>query len=91
MFSLESIADAMGNSYEDTYVGLEKIIRAGALKGAYINDKKKEIVVPGLSLIEEQTEQTAETSTVKCPFCGAPCEIQGEAGQCSYCGSTIKI
>ncbi len=87
--SLESIAEAMGNSYGETYRDLEDMIRSNILRGAYIDEKRKKLVTSNQS--GERIEEGGKTVTVKCPFCGAACEIRGTKGECGYCGSVVKV
>ena len=91
---LDSIASSTGKTYDVVRADIQKMIEKGFLKNVRIDDNIREIVVV------ENKEKTSAPGTddaannssrvVACSCCGASNRIQGETGECEYCGSPIQ-
>ena len=94
---LDSIATTTGKSYDVVYNDVKKMIDKGYLKNAYIDEGRREVVLPGDAPVVTQNAATttinassAQTKIVACPCCGANNTIVGNTGECEYCGSPLK-
>ena len=94
--SLDKISTVIGKSYEDVKVDLQIMIDEGYLRGAYLNDKERRIVVLINDRKEHQQQaefdQTAnqQTEVVVCPSCHARQQVVvGQPGMCEYCRSPL--
>lgn len=99
---LDSIAATTGRSYAVVKADIQKMIKKGYLKNAYINENTREVVLPtGAPSSSENSDftnanQSASAPTqpqvkvVVCPCCGANNTIYGTTGECEYCGSPIE-
>lgn len=90
---LDNIASATGKSYDVVKADLEKLIKKGYLKDAYINEGTREIVLPLVdtsTMSQNEYSEKISSRIVTCPCCGANNTIVGEQGECEYCGSPLK-
>lgn len=102
---LDNIAAATGKKYDTVKADVQKMIKQGYLKNAYINENTREVVLPSSAPVTPAASpvftnplQPAATPTpvqpqakiVACPCCGANNTIYGAAGECEYCGSPIN-
>lgn len=100
---LDNIAATTGKSYDVVKADIQKMIKKGYLKNAYINENTREVVLPTsaptapaanlnssnpVQTVAAPVQQTAKI--VACPCCGANNTIYGASGECEYCGSPIK-
>lgn len=89
--SLDSIAIAVGKSYQMVKADIQRLINNGTLKNAYINEETR-----GLVFLDEITPQKKEPPVsprrraVTCPHCGANNIVTGTSGICEYCDSPIE-
>lgn len=92
MRQIDSIASAIGKSYDDTKKDLQQLIDSGYLKNAYINEATREIVIaqPAAATNVNTSGFGASTRVVSCPCCGANNTIFGAVGECDYCGSPLS-
>lgn len=94
---LDSIAATTGKSYDVVKADIQKLITKGQLKGAYIDESKREVVLTTAapdSIIDDPVQQAAasadlQAKVVVCSCCGASNTICGTTGECEYCGSPI--
>ena len=100
---LDNIAATTGKSYDVVKADIQKMIKKGYLKNAYINENTREVVLPGAATAAPATApvfanplqaaapvQQPQPKIVACPCCGANNTIYGASGECEYCGSPIK-
>lgn len=99
---LDNIAATTGKSYDVVKADIQKMIKKGYLKNAYINENTREVVLPGAATavptaapvfanpLQAATPAQPQAKIVACPCCGANNTIYGASGECEYCGSPIK-
>lgn len=95
---LDTIASTTGKSYDVVHKDVKKMIEKGYLKNAYIDEGMREVVLPSSAPAAQNTATAVptanaapvQTKIVACPCCGANNTIQGETGECEYCGSPLK-
>lgn len=100
---LDSIAAATGKKYDVVKADVQKMIKQGYLKNAYINENTREVVLPSAApaapvanpvftnpLQPAATPVQPQAKIVACPCCGANNTIYGATGECEYCGSPIN-
>ena len=95
---LDSIAATTGKSYDVVKADIQKMITKGQLKGAYIDESRREVVLTTAapdSIVDDPIQHAAtsaelQAKVVVCPCCGASNTIHGTTGECEYCGSPIK-
>lgn len=95
---MDNIAATTGKSYEIVRSDIQKMIKKGYLKNAYINESTREVVLPNSETSEMKNVNNSNkiqaekipTKIVACSCCGANNTIAGEQGECEYCGSPIK-
>ena len=88
--SIDEIAYAMGVSYEIAMQDLQKMIDAGYFSNAYINSGRREIVLARQVLVNQTVVSPAQNrkKVVVCSGCGANnTVIEGQVGECEYCGN----
>ena len=92
--SLDELARATGNTYEQVCEDLNKIIERGYLQGAYINLSIRQIILPGQRppvYKQSGPAQQGRTHVVQCKNCGAEIVVvQGTVRKCEYCGTPIQ-
>ena len=99
-YQIDSIASSMGKSYSDAKKDIQNMINKGYLKGAYIDEGTRQVVVPKKNKTQEiptpvlnsitTVKKEATTKVVSCSCCGANNTIVGNIGECEYCGSPLK-
>lgn len=100
---LDNIAAATGKKYDVVKADVQKMIKQGYLKNAYINENTREVVLPSSApaapvatpvftnpLQPAAAPVQPQAKIVACPCCGANNTIYGATGECEYCGSPIK-
>lgn len=99
---LDAIAAATNKSYDVVKTEIQKMIKKGYLKNAYINENTREVVLPvaepatpvAAPVLNTQQQPVAsaqpQAKIVACPCCGANNTIYGASGECEYCGSPIE-
>lgn len=100
---LDNIAATTGKSYDAVKADIQKMIKKGYLKNAYINENTREVVLPvaiptspvanpvfANPLQPVAAPAQPQAKIVACPCCGANNTIYGASGECEYCGSPIK-
>ncbi len=99
---LDNIAATTGKSYDVVKADVQKMIKKGYLKNAYINENTREVVLPTATpapaanpvftnpLQGAAAPAQPQAKIVACPCCGANNTIYGATGECEYCGSPIK-
>lgn len=94
---IDSIAKAMGKTYEKTNADIQKMIDKGFLKNAYIDEQIKQIVLASdnyannaINQAQAQARADLRPRVVTCKCCGAKNTIVGAVGQCEYCDSPIQ-
>lgn len=93
---LDEIASTTGKSYDDVYKDIKNMIDKGFLKNAYINEGTREVILPNLvSTAQSDVKITAngapaQTKIIACSCCGANNTVQGDVGECEYCGSPLR-
>lgn len=90
---LDAIASTVGKTYDVVHQDVEKMIRKGYLKNAYINENIREIVLPSRTPVQQNNANVnvaMQPRVVSCSCCGANNTIYGSAGECEYCGSPLK-
>ena len=97
---IDNVAAATGKSYDVVKADIQKMIKKGYLKNAYINENTREVVLPmdapvapatfanPVRTVAAPVQQQARI--IACPCCGANNTIHGASGECEYCGSIIK-
>lgn len=98
--TIDSIAAAFPVDYDLAVKDLQKMIDRGYFKGAYIDNTKRQIMLPdgrqadtdNLSSQTDTIQRTAvQMRAVTCKNCGANNKIAvGTAGECEYCGSPLN-
>lgn len=97
--SIDSIANEFSLSYELVRADLIKMVRNNYFPGAYIDDKKREIVLPNTNLENKDTQTTKKEATtaieeqnITCSNCGASFTVStlGDA-VCEYCGTEYEV
>ena len=100
---LDNIAAATGKKYDVVKADVQKMIKQGYLKNAYINENTREVVLPSSApaapvatpvftnpLQPAAAPAQPQAKIVACPCCGANNTIYGATGECEYCGSPIN-
>lgn len=97
---IDNIAATTGKSYDVVKADIQKMIKKGYLKNAYINENTREVVISVVTPVADPVFATPLQSVnapiqpqvriVTCPCCGANNTISGASGECEYCGSPIK-
>lgn len=101
---LDSIAAAVGKSPDMVQVDIQKMIRKGYLKNAFLNENTRELILPDMVSVVTPAANNTEYTPVRtfsadtrpvgrmvtCPCCGANNTIYGASGECEYCGSVLK-
>ena len=95
--SIDNIAGAVAVSYDVAVKDLQHMIDSGYLKGAYIHQGNREIVLQQVESVIMQA-QTAplgqiavQMKTVSCRGCGANNAVAvGSATECEYCGTQVS-
>lgn len=85
--SLDTLASVMNTSYEAVTKDLQKMIRLGYFSGSYIDEQKREFVLP----VVQAPQQSVQTKVVTCSGCGAQNTVAvGQVSECEYCGSHLQ-
>lgn len=90
---LDNIAATTGKPFEIVKSDIQKMIKKGYLKNAYIDESRREIVLPGNAPVPANPTNQAKDVPMKivaCSCCGANNTITGAIGECEYCGSPIQ-
>ncbi len=97
VYELDAIASTTGKSYDVVHKDIKSMIDKGFLKNAYIDEGTREVVLPGSRPVSQSNANTVsekatsiQFKTIACPCCGANNTIQGDIGECEYCGSPLK-
>ena len=95
---LNNIAHVVGVTSNVVSKDIKDMIEDGYFKGAYVNDYTKQLIMP--SKIDPNTQgftknvinqARAVNKVVKCPNCGATCNIiVGAKNECEYCGTPLE-
>lgn len=104
--SLDDMAAAIGETFDDTSRNIQSLIDAGLLENSYIDQMQRCLVSPIVgstcqtrrmqSSTNVNTAQPAKAAkpkvkTVKCPNCGGVNNVTEGAGNiCEYCGSPLE-
>ena len=102
--SIDGLASVVGKPYEKTRSDLQKMIKKGVIRDAFIDDDTRELVFVGTAEAEE--EKTAptvrvsskgrivpqeEAKNIRCASCGANNKvILGRKVECEYCGTVLR-
>lgn len=88
---IDEIAAAVGKKESVVKSDLQRMIKVGQLKNAYINESTYALV---LSRDKKNAAWAEEEKSVgrkvECAGCGADNIIYGEIGECEYCGLPLK-
>lgn len=79
--SLNNMAAANSQTYEETCRSLKKLLNQGLFPGYRLDLEEGMLVSP-------ETVERGRT-VVECPHCGAVNTFFGESGKCEYCGSPL--
>jgi hypothetical protein len=99
IYSIDTIANLSGLSYEQVSADLRQMIEAGYFSGAYIDDLTRSIVLPqqhqatSHTAFEPVTQaaESSQRSVVVCSSCGAKGSvIAGQITLCEYCDSPLQ-
>lgn len=96
---LNNMAKIIGISTSEVSKDLKEMIEDGYFKGAYVNDYTKQFVLPSsinsdnVGFGKNVINQTrAVNKAIKCPNCGATCNVVvGAKNECEYCGTPLII
>jgi hypothetical protein len=98
--SIDTIALAIGVSYEDAVNDLQKMIDTGYFANAYIDVSRREIVLAQTAAQQAATQPnpqyaaatpTQTATVVTCRSCGANNRVTtGQPAECEYCGSLLS-
>jgi len=97
ILDIDIIAAAIPTSYENAIKDLQQIFDEGFFGGAYINESKRQIIMPQKTVehSSNQSNMAAESPkmhVVTCKNCGAQNSISaGTVVDCEFCGSKIEI
>ena len=87
--SIDKIAESNHTTYEKSLKVINELIKKGAFENAYIDDAKREIVLP-ITNVDLHT-QVLEKS-IECPNCGATVTVYShKENKCEYCGTALKF
>lgn len=92
--SIDSLSNAVGLKYEKTVDELQKMFDDGFYRGSIIDENGRIVLlqpnsnddsISNISFISNQKK------AVKCPNCGATCNvIVGVSNECEYCGTPLE-
>lgn len=92
--SIDSLSSAVGLKYEKTVEELQKMIDDGLYMGAIIDeDERRVLVQPSIkrNSVSNLSFVPNQKKVVKCPNCGATCNIiVGISNECEYCGTPLE-
>lgn len=86
---LTVIAATTGKSYETVHKEIEELIKKGYLKGAYVDEKMRAVVLTN-DAIAQKGVVTVQPKAITCPCCGAKVTVCGAICECEYCGSPLS-
>lgn len=102
--SIDGLASVVGKTYTKTRSDLQKMIKKGVIRDAFIDDEARELVF--VETVEEKAVKTTpvvhvsskgrivpqeEEKNVRCPSCGANNKmIPGRKVECEYCGTVLN-
>lgn len=97
ILDIDRIAAAIPTSYENAIKDLQNIFDEGFFGGAYINESKRQIIMPQKTQQHSSNQsnmapESPRMHVVTCKGCGAQNSIAaGTVGDCEFCGSKIEI
>lgn len=87
--SIDRIAQSNNTTYENACKVINEIIKNGALENAYIDEIKREVILP-IENIDIHTKILKKS--VECPTCGATITVYShKENKCEYCGSSVEF
>lgn len=85
--SIYRIAEAYPARYDQAVHVLKQMVEDGYFPGGYLDETRRELVLPGHSPVSGQ----GKPKRVTCPNCGAHQTLEsGGADSCEYCGSPLE-
>lgn len=92
--SIDSLSKAVGLKYEKTVDDLQKMIDDGFYRGAILDEDGRRIIIQQ-NIQNESISNVSfipnQKKVVKCPNCGATCNIiVGISNECEYCGTPLE-
>lgn len=95
---INNMSHVVGTSTNEVSKDLKEMIEDGYFKGAYVNDYTKQLIMPSnissdtVGIAKNNINQArAINKVVKCPNCGATCNvIVGAKNECEYCGTPLE-
>jgi len=100
--SIDNIASAVSVTYEQAQTDIQAMIDEGFLKGAYIHEGNRTIVLsqdiqtkqPAYAAVPSASAQSdtwQQPRSVRCPGCGANnVVVGGRITECEYCGTPLN-
>jgi hypothetical protein len=97
--NIENIASAISVTYAEAQRDIQAMIDVGLLKGAYIHEGNRKVVLsqdvqaqqPVYATDATHGQATPQDKAIRCPGCGANNIVNGgRITECEYCGTPIN-
>lgn len=96
--SIDNVASAVSATYGQAQANIQAMIDEGFLKGAYINERNRTVVLSQdarttrpVYTVAGQPDIQQQPRSVRCPGCGANNVVfGGQITECEYCGTPVN-